>query len=201
MNEWGWNPASFEAIGTVLAAAIAVLALWTTRRQALEQAKREVAALEAELKRDARLIWVSLEYARGGPDGAMRCSLRVGNRSQSAIHRIHVRIHSTHPRRSRPEILLAPETMGWTSHWDTFGQLLTGRVRTTWNVASSWFPESLPPGEALERTIDISEEGTDPLVTVSYTDSRRSRWLCGSDGSLRLIMEDTPLRPPPLPER
>lgn len=69
MNEWGWNPASFQAIGSLITIGVLILALWTAsqaRRSAnAAQASANVVAKESELRTRPWLSFTGCRWRNG----------------------------------------------------------------------------------------------------------------------------------------
>lgn len=59
-SEWGWNPGTFEAIGTVSASAVAFIALIVALVQAGSRRKFELLLRERDAERESRLVRMSL---------------------------------------------------------------------------------------------------------------------------------------------
>lgn len=64
LSEWGWNPGSFEAIGTVSAGAVALIALLVALAQGRSQRKFEISLRERDAERASRLVRLGLTHDR-----------------------------------------------------------------------------------------------------------------------------------------
>lgn len=209
VNEWGWNPASFEAIGTVVAAIIAVSAIYVGRRQALEQARRETATLRSALARSARTVQVTLRHIEETTD-LVRYQLKIENGSGRPIHNLRAEIHQGHTwwvtttswssegkqvtRRLEVDTLIqrphiARRTTGISAN--SFSEFLKGRHLTVFGPEGDWLPAVLEPDNVVEREIVRTRVNLfRPVVKVSFTDPDRYRWVMGTDGSLKLDDEN-----------
>lgn len=192
MDDWGWNPASFEAIGTVAAAVFAVVALMITRKQGRDEARRELSRLDAETKRNARMIWVRLRPPR---PPSKTFELQLTNRSPEPIYCPQAVI-TTHHRSRKPviDLLEEPEYAGATVRGGSLIQEWMGWETTSWHISPTWLPEQIDPRETVVRTIRFTEEPEHQIrILLTFTDSIRVQWEVSSDGSVSLMQEDRQL--------
>lgn len=193
--EWGWNPSSFEAIGTVAAAVTALLAILISLG---ESARRR----EWDLARYARLV--SVRGVGGSPDDWWEEGVELTNGGNAPIYleRLHVRVRERLPeawpkgdmslvetvirRMSRLEHGVVASAFGSESNWWTkplsFNRAEISVLRREW-------PQRVEPGAVIDlpvlrraSAIAMTEFRSFDLI---FRDSEGFTWTRRSGGRLR----------------
>lgn len=197
MDEWGWNPASFEAIGTVAATLIAVLALLIAlghERSRREQDRREARWGRAQLV-SVRSETPSLEQLREDKENGVRT--------------IRIHLHNAGPQPvHNPSLVLRARTLRTKKWWETpvppwqanerFHRIGASANRGDgpwpwlgfeqyWIQLRDW-PQEVPPATS---TV-LEAVGLEPLnlaiggrhIGISFRDAHGYSWTRCADGTL-----------------
>lgn len=181
MDSWGWNPASFEAVGTVAAAFIAVFALLATtaherRRRGTEreQQKRRHAQGVSVLREDNRdQLAVTVRNDGPSPITAVSLIVRVLS-SDGGEHIDRIRAAGDFEERS---------TRTWVAHRGVFS------TSYTYGLVGKYI-SSVPPGKS-ERLVVVPWQAIRDGISLSswdvgvhFTDIDGNQWTRSVDGTL-----------------
>ncbi|MGY4644342.1 hypothetical protein [Cellulomonas sp. URHB0016] len=202
---WDWSPTTFEAIGTVCAALIAVLALVLTLRT---ERSRRAGEARAELLQQIQMVEIGVvadpaarETGSSWPSELIphrlgRVTIRVSNFSSAPVYRplLQLRTVVTVGKDQKPDDLYYAGGDGGRPHWYAdemryrVGVLRFGYYKRTQFFVVPW-PERIEPGKTVE--LDVGYVGSWVVgpaannVGLRVLDWRGSEWtLYGVRGRL-----------------